>query len=47
MPMAAEETEKEKEAEPERVIISEDPVKKHTPSISPSTKRQEKNSKPS
>ena len=43
VPMTAEETEKEKEAEPEKVIISEDPVKKkHAPSISPSTKRQEK-----
>ena len=31
MPMTAEETEKSKEAEPERVIISEDPVKKNMP----------------
>ena len=29
VPMTVEETEKEKEAEPERVIISEDPVKKN------------------
>ena len=44
VPMTAEETCKEKEAEPERVIISEEPVKKNMPpSISPSTKRQEKN----
>ena len=48
VPMTAEETCKEKEAEPEIVIISEDPVKKNmSPSISPSTKRQEKNPKPS
>ena len=31
VPMTAEETCKEKEAEPERVIISEDPVKKNMP----------------
>ena len=43
MPMTAKETYKEKEAEPERVIISE---KNHAPSISPSTKSQEKNPKP-
>ena len=30
-PMTAKETSKEKEAEPERVIISEDPVKKTMP----------------
>ena len=43
VPITAEETCKEKEADPERVIISEE---KHA-SISPSTKRQEKNLKPS
>ena len=48
VPMTAEEIKKEKEAEPERVIISEDLVKKkHASSISPSTKRKEKNPKPS
>ena len=48
VPMTAKETYKENEAEPERVIISEDPEKKkHAPSISLSTKRQEKNPKPS
>ena len=31
VPMTVEETCKEKEAEPERVIISEDPVKKNMP----------------
>ena len=44
VPMTAEETCKENEAEPQRVIISEE---KHAPSISPITKRQEKNPKPS
>ena len=48
VPMTAEATCKEKEAEPKRGIISEKPVKKNIPpSISPSTKRQEKNPKPS
>ena len=48
VPMTTEETYKEKEAEPERIIISEDSVKKkHAPSISSSTKKQEKNLKPS
>ena len=48
VPMTAEETEKEKEAEPERIKISEDSVKKNMPpSISSSTKKQEKNLKPS
>ena len=31
MPMTAEETEKEKEAEPERIIIREDSMKKNAP----------------
>ena len=31
MPMTVEETDKEKEAEPERIIISEDSVKKNMP----------------
>ena len=48
VPMTAEETCKEKEAEPEKVILREELVKKnHSPSISPSTERQEKNLKPS
>ena len=48
VPMTAQETEKEKEAEPERIIIDEDLVKKNmSPSISSSTKKQEKNPKPS
>ena len=43
VPMTAQETEKEKEAELERIIISEDSVKKTMPpSISSSTKKQEK-----
>ena len=40
VPMTAQETEKEKEAEPERIIIREE----HAPSISSSTQRQEKKS---
>ena len=44
VPMTIQETEKEKEAEPERIISKEE---KHAPSISSSTKKQEKNSKPS
>ena len=42
VPMAAEETEKEKEAEPERVIISEDPVKKNMPPPFPQALRGKK-----
>ena len=42
MPMASEETEKEKEAEPERVIISEDPVKKNVPPPFPQALRGKK-----
>ena len=46
MPKTAQETEKEREVDPERVIISEDSVKKNMPP--PSTKKQEKkNLKPS
>ena len=41
VPMTAEETCKEKEAEPEKIIISEE---KHAPSISLSTKKQKKKS---
>ena len=37
VPMIAQETCKEKEAEPERVIISEDPVKKNMPPPFPQT----------
>ena len=48
MPMTAEETYKEKEAEPERVIISEDPVKKNMPPPFPQALRgKKKNPKPS
>ena len=48
VPTTAEETEKEKEAEPERVIISEDPVKKNMPPPFPQALRgKKKNSKPS
>ena len=47
VPMTAEETEKE-EAEPERVTISEDPVKKNMPPPFPQALRgKKKNSKPS
>ena len=42
VPMAAEETEKEKEAEPERVIISEDLVKKNIPPPFPQALRGKK-----
>ena len=41
-PMTAEETCKEKEAEPERVIISEDPVKKSMPPSFPQALRAKK-----
>ena len=48
VPMTAEETCKEKEAEPERVIISEDPVKKSMPPPFPQELRgKKKNPKPS
>ena len=48
VPMTAEETEKEKEAELERVIISEDPIKKNRPPPFPQALRgKKKNSKPS
>ena len=48
VPMTAQETEKEKEAEPERVIISEDSVKKNMPPPFPKELRsKKKNSKPS
>ena len=42
VPMTAEETEKKKEAEPERVIISEDPVKKNMPPPFPQALRGKK-----
>ena len=45
VPIIVEETCKEKEAQPERVIINEDPVKKSMPPpFCPSTKRQENKS---
>ena len=48
VPMTAEETEKEKEVEPERIIIREYSMNKNMPpSISSSTQTQEKNHKPS
>ena len=48
VPMTTEETCKEKEAEPERVIISEDPVKKAIPLSFPQALRgKKKNPKPS
>ena len=48
VPMTAEETCKEKEAEPEIVIISEDPVKKSMPPPFPQALRGKKrNPKPS
>ena len=47
VPMTAEETCKEKEAEPEKIIISEDPVKKNMPSPFPQALRgKKKNPKP-
>ena len=47
VPMSAKETCKEKEAEPERVIISEDPVKKSMPPPFPQALRgKKKNPKP-
>ena len=42
VPMTAKETRKEKEVEPERVIISEDPVKKNTPPPIPQALRGKK-----
>ena len=42
VPMTAEETEKEKEAEPERIIISEDSVKKNMPPPFPQALRSKK-----
>ena len=48
VPMTAEETEKEKEAEPERIIINEDSVKKNMPPPFPQALRsKKKNHKPS
>ena len=48
MPMTTEETEKEKEAKPERIIISEDSVKKNMPPPFPQALRsKKKNPKPS
>ena len=48
VPMTAEETCKEKEAEPERVILSEDPVKKNMPPPFPQAlSGKKKNPKPS
>ena len=48
VPMNAEETCKEKETGPERVIISEDPVKKNMPPPFPQALRgKKKNPKPS
>ena len=42
VPMTAQETEKEKEAEPERIIISEDSVKKNMPPPFPQALRSKK-----
>ena len=42
MPMTAQETEKEKEAEPERIIINEDSVKKNMPPPFPQALRSKK-----
>ena len=48
VPMTAEETRKEKEAEHESVIIIEDPVKKTMPPLFPQALRgKKKNPKPS
>ena len=48
MPMTVEETAKEKEAEPVRIIISEDSVKKNMPPPFPQAlRRKKKNPKPS
>ena len=48
VPMTAEETEKEKEAEPERIIIREDSMKKNMPPPFPQALRgKKKNPKPS
>ena len=48
VPMTAEETCKEKEAEPEKIIISENLVKKNMPPPFPQALRgKKKNSKPS
>ena len=47
VPMTVKETCKEKEAEPERVIIGEDPVKKTLPPLFPQALRgKKKNPKP-
>ena len=42
VPMTAEETEEEKEAEPERIVISEDSVKKNMPPLFPQALRSKK-----
>ena len=42
MPMTAQETKKEKEAKPERIIISEDSVKKNMPPPFPQALRSKK-----
>ena len=48
VPMTSEETDKEKEAEPERIIIREDSVKKNIPPPFPQALRdKKKNPKPS
>ena len=48
VPMTAEETEKKKEAEPERIIISEESVKKNMPPpFSQALRSKKKNPKPS
>ena len=48
VPMIAQETKKEKEAKPERIIISEDSVKKNMPPPFPQALRsKKKNPKPS
>ena len=48
VPMTAEEIEKEKEAEPERIIIREDSMKKNVPPPFPQALRgKKKNHKPS
>ena len=48
VPMTAKETDKEKEAEPERIIISEDSMRKNMPPPFPQALRsKKKNPKPS
>ena len=48
VPMTVEETEKEKEAEPERIIIREESMKKNMPPPFPQSLRgKKKNPKPS